>query len=90
MRQCEIRSILSLAEIDNRIVGTLEYAAALFDASTIERHVACFRKLLTEVVADDQRVVGRLPLLSESERHRMLVEWNDTEVAYPIVASMTV
>ena len=35
------------------------------------------------MVADDSQAVDRLPLLSEAERRRVLVEWNATEADYP-------
>ena len=74
---------LSLAEAGGRISGGLEYATALFDRATIERHAGYLRRLLEGMVADDARAVDRLPLLSEAERHQLLVEWNATEADYP-------
>ena len=40
-------------------------------------------RLLEGMVADDARAVDRLPLLSDAERHQLLVEWNATEADYP-------
>src|SRR5208282_5612691 len=74
---------LSLAEAGGRVVGELEYAAALFDRATVERHVVYLRRLLGAMAADETRAINRLPLLDEAERHRMLVEWNATEADYP-------
>ena len=70
---------LSLAEVGGRIAGGLEYATALFDRATIERHAGYLRRLLEAMVADDARAVDRLPLLGDAERHQLLVEWNATE-----------
>ena len=74
---------LSLAEVGGRIAGGLEYATALFDRATIERHAGYLRRLLEAMVADDARAVDRLPLLGDAERHQLLVEWNATEADYP-------
>ncbi|HEX5433555.1 MAG TPA: amino acid adenylation domain-containing protein [Candidatus Angelobacter sp.] len=74
---------LDLQETNGAIVGKLEYATALFESGTIRRYVGYFRKLLEGMVADDSQVVDRLDLLSEKERHRVLYEWNATEVEYP-------
>jgi arthrofactin-type cyclic lipopeptide synthetase C len=74
---------LTLAETDGCITGGLEYATALFDQTTIERHVEYLRKLLQAMVADDGRAIDQLPLLSEAERHQLLVEWNATAAEYP-------
>ena len=42
-----------------------------------------FKTLLEGVVADADQRIGALPLLTASERHRLLVEWNDTATDYP-------
>src|SRR5207253_1534491 len=55
----------------------------LFDESTIERMARHFERLLEAIVTDPQQRIGELPLLSESERHQLLVEWNDTAADYP-------
>ncbi len=38
-----------------------------------------FQSLLEGIVADVDRPISRIPLLSEVERRQLLVEWNDTE-----------
>lgn len=35
------------------------------------------------MVADSDRRVSEFPLLTESERHQLLVEWNKTQTVYP-------
>jgi amino acid adenylation domain-containing protein len=69
---------LSLLDHGNRIVGHLLYARDLFERATIERYVTHFDTLLRGMVADDRRLVVHLPLLTEAERYRMLVELNVT------------
>ena len=39
--------------------------------------------MLEGVVADADQRIGELPLLTASERHQLLVEWNDTATDYP-------
>ena len=51
--------------------------------STIERLAGHLKTLLEGIVADPDARIGELPLLSEAERHRVLVEWNDTAREYP-------
>ncbi|MGC4792438.1 condensation domain-containing protein, partial [Micromonospora sp. DT178] len=41
---------LSLAEHDGRITGSLEYATALFDTATAQRHIRYLRHVLTQLV----------------------------------------
>ena len=69
---------LELSEAGDRIVGGLRYATALFDRSTIERQVGYLRRVLEAMVADERQEVDRIDLLSEAERHQVLMDWNDT------------
>jgi amino acid adenylation domain-containing protein len=68
---------LSLAEGDGGFAGSLEYAADLYDAATIDRLLGHLRTLLAAAAADPGRAIAVLPLLPEAERHQLLVEWND-------------
>src|SRR3712207_8637918 len=52
-------------------------------AETIERMLGRLEVLLEGVVADPERCLSQVLLLSEAERQQLLVEWNDTEVDYP-------
>ncbi len=62
---------------------TWEYATDLFDGTTVARMAAHFRNLLEGAVAGPERPVWELPVLSAAERRQIVVEWNDTGVAYP-------
>ena len=42
-----------------------------------------FETLLEGIVADPEQPISTLPLLTEAERHQLLVEWNSTETEYP-------
>jgi amino acid adenylation domain-containing protein len=74
---------LTLREVKGRIAGGIEYATSLFERPTVERYLGYFRRLLEAMVAGDTRTVDRLPILTDVERHRVLVEWNGTEVEFP-------
>lgn len=65
-----------------------EYSTDLFDADTISRMFDHYQRILTEMVADPDRPVATVPLLSPGERHRLLVEWNRTTTAYPRQATI--
>ncbi len=60
-----------------------EYATALFDPGAIARMLGHFQTLLEGIVAEPDRHIAELPLLTEAERHQLLVEWNDTGADYP-------
>jgi amino acid adenylation domain-containing protein len=74
---------LSLAERHKRLVGIIEFSTDLFDRSTIERMAGHYRTLLGGIVADPNRSISELPILTEAERQQLLIEWNDTESDYP-------
>ncbi|MBW4635046.1 MAG: amino acid adenylation domain-containing protein [Iphinoe sp. HA4291-MV1] len=75
---------LDLEETANGIKGWLEYNTDLFDASTIRRMAGHFQTLLEGIVANPQQQISQLPLLTEVEQRQLLVEWNDTQVDYPL------
>ncbi|AOX02682.1 hypothetical protein BJP34_27465 [Moorena producens PAL-8-15-08-1] len=74
---------LSMTETEMGLVGTWEYNTDLFDGSTIKRMATHFQNLLSAIVENPQLRVGEFPLLSEGERHQLLLEWNDTASEYP-------
>jgi amino acid adenylation domain-containing protein len=55
--------------------GSIEYRRDLFDASTVERLAGHFERLLADAVAAPGKRTADLLLLSEAERHELLVEW---------------
>ncbi|HWS88833.1 MAG TPA: amino acid adenylation domain-containing protein, partial [Pyrinomonadaceae bacterium] len=61
----------------------LAYNAGLFEAESIERMAVHFERLLRELSRDAAQRLSSVRLLSEGERERLLVQWNDTAVAYP-------
>ena len=75
--------MLELEERSEGISGSFEYNTDLFDAATIERMTGHFSKLLEGIVANPDARLSELPLLTDTERHQLLVEWNNTNVDYP-------
>ncbi len=65
------------------IRGTFEYNTDLFDAATIERMSRHFALLAAAMVAEPDREVSRLPMLTPEERDRVIVQWNATSSEYP-------
>ena len=60
------------------LCGGVEYATDLFDATTIQRFAGRYLRLLAAAVADPDRRLSALPLLSAAERQQLIAEWNDT------------
>ncbi|WP_045761592.1 non-ribosomal peptide synthetase, partial [Xanthomonas albilineans] len=76
---------LALAESEDGILGSLNYATALFERSTLDRWIGHWQHLLNAMVAEgaEDQAVDHLPLLSEDERYQVLMQWNATASDYP-------
>jgi amino acid adenylation domain-containing protein len=72
-----------VAENSEGLSCQAEYNTDLFDSATITRMLGHYQTLLQAIVADPDRPVSHLPLLTEAERHQLLVEWNDTSADFP-------
>jgi amino acid adenylation domain-containing protein len=73
-------------ELDDRPDGFeawLEYNTDLFDESTIIRMAEHWQCILASVVIDPTQHLTEIPLLTDKERHQLLVEWNSTTTDYP-------
>ena len=67
-----------LVEGSDSLAAVLEYNSDLFDATTAARTLRLFENLLTNAVAEPERPVAELNLLSTADRQQMLCEWNET------------
>jgi amino acid adenylation domain-containing protein len=61
----------------------LTYNIDLFTSSTAERMLGHLHTLLEAIVADPDRRISELNLLSQSERNHLLLDFNATAAAYP-------
>jgi amino acid adenylation domain-containing protein len=69
---------LYMHQASQGLTANLEYNTDLFEPGTISRTLAHLERLLEEVVADPDRRISALPLVSHEERNQLLVEWNAT------------
>ncbi|HEY3861188.1 MAG TPA: amino acid adenylation domain-containing protein [Verrucomicrobiae bacterium] len=76
---------VTLEMIEGRasLFGVLKYNTDLFDQTTIVRMAGHFETLLQGIVSDPATALSRLPLLTEPERHQLLVKWNGAAADYP-------
>ena len=74
---------VSLNEQPGALTASFEYSTDLFDQATIVRMAGHWQTILEAVVADPGRPLVEFPILTESERHQILVEWNATATDYP-------
>jgi amino acid adenylation domain-containing protein/FkbM family methyltransferase len=74
---------MSLSEDGDELRGWLSYNADLFEPATIDRMIAHYRVLLSAIAEQPESTLATLPLLLESERRQLLVDWNQTATSYP-------
>ncbi len=60
--------------------GYICFNSRLFDRSTVVMIFECFKNLLHMSVENPHKVVWDLPMLTQAEQQRQLVEWNKTSV----------
>ena len=56
--------------------GFCAYNRDLFESDTISRMLSHYQTLVAAVVADPNQPISQLPLMSASEQHQLLAEWN--------------
>lgn len=73
---------LTLSDQGEELTGAFKYAVSLFDAETIKSLAGQLERALAAWANDDSRPIGDVELLSEHERQRVVVEWNQTRRDY--------
>jgi non-ribosomal peptide synthetase component F len=71
--------LLAAAEGPDGLHLAMEYSSDLFDPATVDRMLAHYRVLLEAIVAQPDRPVGLLPMLTEEERRQLLGGWGAGE-----------
>ncbi|HSL84319.1 MAG TPA: MupA/Atu3671 family FMN-dependent luciferase-like monooxygenase, partial [Thermoanaerobaculia bacterium] len=74
---------LALAERDDALRGSLQFAADLYDEVTVRRWLRHFAVLARGAASRPGTPIDSLPWLEEAERIQLLVEWNDGTVGPP-------
>lgn len=74
---------LIVEERDEGLRLALEFSTRLFSAGTAERMLVNMRTLLEAIPDNRELGVFHLPLLSSPEVDQLLIEWNNTQRAYP-------
>jgi amino acid adenylation domain-containing protein len=62
----------------------IEYNTELFSENTIARMLEHYRSILEAVTENPNLSLLEIPLLSAAERHRLLIDWNQTEANFDI------
>ncbi len=69
----------NLVESNTGVEVQATFNLDLFDRETVRRRLEQYRVLLEAAVRDANQKSAELPLMTESERQRLLVDWNQTQ-----------
>ena len=73
---------------ENEYLCDFEYSADLFEEETVQQMQRHYLRLLEAAAADPDQPIGSLPLLSDAERRLIVEDWNATESATPVYATV--
>ncbi|MEO8593989.1 MAG: amino acid adenylation domain-containing protein [Candidatus Solibacter sp.] len=65
------------------LIVRVEYCTDLFGSTWVRRLIRHYESLLEAISSQPETRIPELPLLTESELHQVLCEWNSTQRAYP-------
>jgi amino acid adenylation domain-containing protein len=71
---------LTLFHDGRSLFGSWKFNTDLYDADTVRAFHEHFETLLAGIIADSSQRISAIPLLTESERRRLVIEWNATDV----------
>ncbi|WP_197196800.1 non-ribosomal peptide synthetase [Bacillus sonorensis] len=74
---------LQAEERETGLAFTWGYSTALFERETVERWTGHWLRLLEQVAETPDIPLGEIDLLTEAEKHQLLITFNDTEADYP-------
>ncbi|MNZ59687.1 Gramicidin S synthase 2 [compost metagenome] len=74
---------LTATEQDGELCFEMEYAADLFKRETVERMSRHYLHVLEQGIHDADKFIAEIELVTETEKHQILLDFNDTLRAYP-------
>jgi amino acid adenylation domain-containing protein len=70
------------AKSENGVSGRIKYRSRLFERASIKRLTTHWMNLLNAALDNLDAPIRDLEMLSEAERHQLLVRWNNTKTAF--------
>ncbi len=80
--------LFAFREHDKGIRLSIEYRRDLFEPETATRMLGYLETLLAAAIEAPDTPIQMLPLLTDRERQQVLVDWNDTDAAWPTDATL--
>ena len=75
--------ILQCVEADGILKFVFDYSTALFNESTILAFTRYFKRLLSNVLANREKCLYEIDIISDEEKKLVLLEFNNTRSQYP-------
>ncbi len=72
-----------VARIDSKLEINISYNNIIYSTEIIEQTLGHLREVLLNIIKYAKRPVSELEILTPLEKHKLLVEWNDTAADYP-------
>lgn len=73
---------LNMMDTEQGLLAALEYNTDLFDAATVTRMLDNFSTLLESIVANPNKQLSDLQILTEAEQRQLLVHCNSSKIGY--------
>lgn len=73
---------LQIFEGNDNMYLQFEYSTSLFKEETIKRFISYFNEIIVAVIKDSNIKLGDIELISEEERNKLLVDFNNTQSDY--------
>jgi len=78
-----LNMVFRFLRTDKCLEAAVEYNFSLYEASTVERIISHFKRLMENALSDLDLLVFNIEILSEEEKNQLLVDFNDTDKEYP-------
>jgi tyrocidine synthetase-3 len=75
--------LLHCMQEEDHVWFKFEYSTKLFKRTTIERFIGYFQEIPREILKNSDKKIKEIEILSDKEKHRLLIEFNDTTANYP-------
>ncbi|MBM7584496.1 tyrocidine synthetase-3 [Bacillus pakistanensis] len=70
-------------EIDEQLQFTFQYSTGLFTKETIEQMAIHYQRILQSIIAQPEKSLASIEMLTEMEKQQILFDFNETEVVTP-------
>ncbi len=81
---------LFIEETEQGLDAIFEYNTGLFFPESISRMADHLVVLFTGILENENQILGRLPLLSSTEKEKLLISWNNQLTRYPSETNLAV